>query len=58
MHMACRTYMVSFFCYYDGNCTRHYRTLRMSEIPKWIAAYEYTHPNVKAITAMIKKTRQ
>ena len=56
--MACRTYMVSFFCYYDGNCTRHYRTLRMSDIPKWIAAYEYTHPNVKAITAMIKKTRQ
>ena len=48
-------YEISFRCYYHGadNNTTHYRTLPLEDIPKWIAAYQFTHPDIRSITCKI-----
>ena len=49
-----KTYGVSFYCDFDNNCrTRHYQPMPLKDIPKWIEAYQFTHPEVRAITAKI-----
>ena len=44
---------ISFFCYYEGNVTKHYRKMRVEDIPEWMKAYKYTHPLVRKISAMV-----
>lgn len=47
-------YDLSFRCYYGpGDHTTHHQTLRLSEIPKWVEAYKFTHPNVQSISIKI-----
>lgn len=48
-----KIYRVSFRCYYDGNYTQHWQDLALKDIPKWIEAYKFTHPEVNAITVRI-----
>lgn len=45
---------ISFRCYYkDGSNTNHRQILSVGDIPKWIEAYKFTHPNCIAITVKI-----
>lgn len=45
---------MSFKCYYlDGDPCLHYRDMPMEDIPKWIDAYKFTHPNCTAITVKV-----
>lgn len=46
-------YNVRFRCYYETNYTQHYATLKLKEIPKWIEAYQFTHPQVKHINVSV-----
>ena len=50
-----REYSVSFFCYFPntGDITKHYQTMPLRDIPKWIEAYQFTHPTVESITAKV-----
>ena len=42
---------LSIRCYYEnGNHTEHRQMMKLSDIPKWIEAYKFTHPECKAIT--------
>lgn len=47
-----QVYAISFRCYYKGkgNAVNHYQTMELKDIPKWLEAYMFTHPNVEAIT--------
>lgn len=49
-----KLYRISFRCYYDGNYTQHYQDMTLKDIPKWIEAYKFTHPEVNAITIQIR----
>ena len=46
-------YSVSFHCYYENNVMRHSQTMKLSDIPTWINAYQFTHPDVKSISAKV-----
>lgn len=49
-----KVYDVSFYCYYErGSRTQHYQPMPLRDIPKWIEAYQFTHPNVQAISVKI-----
>lgn len=51
------TFNCSFRCYFDsGECenyTMHYQRLRLSDVPRWLDAYHFTHPNCTAITVKV-----
>lgn len=53
--MKPKTYKISFRCFYPGDTmpTKHYQDLTLKELPKWIEAYEFTHPNCESITVKI-----
>ena len=45
---------ISFRCYYpNGNKTNHKQDLKISEIPRWIDSYKFTHPDCQAITCKV-----
>ncbi len=47
-------YEISFRCYYpNGNTTDRRQSMKLTEIAKWIKAYQFTHPEVKAITVKV-----
>ena len=48
-------YNVSFHCYYktQGNITRHMQRMPLKDIPRWIEAYMFTHPEVVSISVKI-----
>lgn len=46
-------YRVSFRCYYEENKVTHYQELPLTDIPKWVEAYRFTHPEVLAISVRI-----
>lgn len=50
-------YNVSFRCFYDddpANRTTHFRpAFPVSEIPRWIDAYRFTHPNCVSISCKV-----
>lgn len=50
-----RTYDISFRCYFpeQGNYTTHRQAMPLKDIPKWIEAYTFTHPNVESISVKI-----
>ena len=49
-----KTYQISFRCYYpDGEPTNHRQELKLKDIPKWIEAYIFTHPNCESITVKV-----
>lgn len=46
-------YNISIRCYYGINYTQHRQIMKLSEIPKWIKAYTYTHPGVLTFSVQI-----
>ena len=49
-----KKYSVSFHCYYQsGEPTRHFQQMKISQIPKWLKAYKFTHPCCKAISVKV-----
>lgn len=49
-----RAYHISIRCYFPGGShTQHHQVMPLSDIKKWIEAYEFTHPTVHSITFKI-----
>lgn len=48
-------YHLSIRCYFpgNGNYTQHYPTMPLKDIPKWVEAYQFTHPNVESVSVRI-----
>ncbi len=47
-------YDITFHCFFpDGGVTKHYQKLEISNIPKWIECYQFTHPNCKSISVKV-----
>lgn len=49
-------YGISIRCYFGGgtdNYTQHYPDIKLTEIAKWIKAYEFTHANVQSISVKV-----
>ena len=51
-------YNVSFRCFFDNDGDPHFTThyipqFNIREIPKWISAYRFTHPNCTALTCKV-----
>lgn len=45
---------VCFRCYYpDGSYTEHRLSLSVSDIPRWLDSYKFTHPNCLSISFKI-----
>lgn len=45
---------MSIRCYFaDGGKTQHYPELKITDVPNWVKAYWYTHPNLESITVKI-----
>lgn len=52
--MIDKIFSVSFRCYYpNGNKANHYQDLKLSEIPRWIDSYRFTHPLCNSITCKV-----
>ena len=53
---------VSFRCYFPSDCgsnyATHFQELSLSEIPKWIKAYQYTHPTCLSICVKVWLTER
>lgn len=45
--------LISFHCFFDDDKVVKYQELDIKDIPKWIKAYQFTHPNATAITVKI-----
>ena len=49
-----KQYSLSMRCYYgNGAQTTRHQTLALKEIPKWIEAYQFTHPSCESITVKV-----
>ena len=48
-----QTCSVSFICHYNDNQTKHRQDMPLKDIPKWIEAYKFTHPDCKSISLKI-----
>ena len=49
-----RKHRMSIRCFFeDGGHTQHYPEIEIDEIPKWVKAYWYTHPNLSAISVKV-----
>lgn len=53
-----KLYNVSFRCYYGtpGNHTTHRQTMTLGDIPRWLDAYLFTHPEVQSISVKVWMT--
>ena len=52
--MLDKIFDVSFRCgYSDNTCTNHYQSFPLSDIPKWIDVYKFTHPLCKWVSVKI-----
>lgn len=52
--MENQEFRFSFRCYYPngGTCDK-YQTLKLSDIPRWIDAYKFTHPDCISISVKL-----
>ena len=51
-----KAYQMSFRCYFGGsadNLTKHRQELPLKDIPKWIEAYQFTHPTCRSISVKV-----
>lgn len=47
-------FSISFYCHYEnGDQTKHRQDLQLKDIPKWLEAYRFTHPNCQAVSFKI-----
>lgn len=45
---------LSIRCHYpNGDQTQHRQAMKLADIPKWIEAYKFTHPNCTSISVKI-----
>lgn len=53
--MGKQLYDLSIRCYFpgSGNFTQHRQVMPLKDIPKWVEAYQFTHPNCESITIKI-----
>lgn len=53
--MSKKKFGLSFRCYFPGkdNTVTHYQDMPLKDVPKWIEAYQFTHPNVESISVKI-----
>lgn len=53
--MSKQVYDLSFRCYFpgQGNYCTHHHPMPLTDIKKWIEAYQFTHPDVQSITVKI-----
>lgn len=51
--MKAQLFSVSFICHYNDNQTKHRQEMLLKDIPKWIDAYKFTHPDCKSISLKI-----
>lgn len=51
-------YDVSFLCFYETNVIKHHQAIKLSEIPRWITSYHFTHPTVKSISTKVWLDKQ
>ena len=55
-------YQCSFRCYFPSdtgpNFSTHFQKLALSEIQKWIKAYQFTHPTCLSICVKVWLTEQ
>lgn len=49
-------FRVSIRCYYKTNKVTHYQEMTLKDIPKWIEAYKFTHPDASAISVKVTFT--
>lgn len=49
---------ISYRCYYeDGEPNNHHRDMLLADIPRWIEAYKFTHPNCTSISVKVWFTK-
>ena len=51
--MSKRKYHIRFRCYFGEdreNYTTHNMVMPLKDIPRWLEAYHFTHPNLKSVT--------
>lgn len=58
MPVNAEKYNVSFRCFFDGDGVPHFTThylpqFPVKDIPKWISAYRFTHPNCTALSCKV-----
>ena len=56
MAKAKQEYAMSIRCYFPGtanNRTQHYPVMPLRDLPKWVEAYQFTHPTAESITVKI-----
>lgn len=51
--MKSKIFSVSFICHYNDNQTKHRQEMPLKDVPKWIEAYKFTHPDCKSISLKI-----
>lgn len=53
--MTEQIFYISFHCFYPGCDTpcRKEQKLKLSEIPRWIDSYKFTHPNCTSIAVKV-----
>lgn len=52
--MKSQYFDISFRCYYDvDRFNTHHQRLKLSDIPKWIESYYFTHPDVHSISVKV-----
>lgn len=52
--MKAEEHDLSIRCYYGPTeYTQHHQRLKLTDIGKWVKAYQFTHPHVKSITVKI-----
>lgn len=50
-----KEYDISIRCYFPGanNYTQHRQVMPLKNMEKWVEAYRFTHPTVRAITLKV-----
>lgn len=49
-----KTYMMSIRCHFpNGDYTQHRQALTLTEVKRWIEAYEFTHPTCTSVSFKI-----
>ena len=53
--MKDQKFLISFYCYYPESQTpcKKEQEIKLSDIPRWIDSYKFTHPNCKSIAIKI-----
>ena len=49
-----KIYDISFRCYFpDNGICNHFQAMPLTDIPKWLECYRFTHPNCISISVKV-----